>query len=258
MVRTVCVIQARRQSTRLPDKVLMSLAGKPVLQHVIERCRSISGVDTVIVATPAGEYESVLCRLSEQCGALSFKGSLHDVLGRYWGAVADVECDYVMRVTADCPLIDPELCARLVQKTVEENADYGGLGAWPHGLDCEVFKKEVLELADKTARGQLDREHVTLWMKRQHSLKKVGLPPEGGPLTNGNRWVLDYPEDFEFLSALFEQLPQGGKFATWEKVLATVNANPALRGINQHREEEWSKKTRKIYDDAAAFHEKPQ
>lgn len=250
MAHTICVIQARRQSTRLPDKILLPLSGKPVLQHVVERCQRIEGVSEVVVAAPDNEHESSLGELVETCGARFHQGPLNDVLSRYWGAVQNSDCSLIMRVTADCPLIDPDLCGALIAKTLEKNADYGGLGGWPHGLDCEVFTRALLGKTHREAKSPQDREHVTLWMKRQPDIKRIGLRPDGKSLHEGNRWVVDYPEDYQFLCELFKLLPQGNLMCGWKTILATVNNNPHIRDINAEQEEKWASNTRKIYDAA--------
>ncbi len=253
MARTLCIIQARRQSSRLPNKVLLPLAGKPVLQHVIERCQKIDGVSDVIVASPEGETEVGVAELARQSGAHSRVGSLNDVLARYWHAAQDFEGDYVMRVTADCPLIDPTLCSMLIKKIRTEKADFAGLGGWPHGLDCEIFSRNLLDLTYKSANSFPDREHVTLWMKRQTDIQIVGLVPEMGSFREGNRWVLDYPEDYEFLRELFQHISKYTSILSWREVLDIVDRNPQLRDINKHREEEWEKRNKKILESSQEY-----
>lgn len=257
MTVSVCIIQARRQSTRLPDKILLPLRGKPVLQHVIDRCRNIPGIDEVIVAAPTGTFEDPVEVLAVDAGALTYRGSMDDVLGRYWGAANLIPCDYVMRVTADCPLIDPSACGALVQKVKGERADFGALHHWPHGLDCEFFTHELLDAAYRNADKPVDREHVTLWMKAQDTIRKVSLQPEGGKYHSGNRWVVDYPEDYEFLTALFEHVPEALDEPSYKDILAILEQYPQLREINSRCEEEWAKATKKLYAESGQDWEKP-
>ena len=248
MPKTICIIQARRQSTRLPDKILQDLGGKPVLQHVIERCQSIRGVDHTVVAVPTGSFEDPVEELATRCSAAIFRGDMNDVLSRYWGASQQFSASYVMRVTSDCPLLDPELCGHLLEKCQREKADYGGLSGWPHGNECEVFTQALLDKAYKLASHSADREHVTLWMKKQKDIKTTSFFPENkATFRNGNRWVVDYPEDYEFMKALFSHFPKGSAPSSWQEILSIVDANPHLRTINQMREDEWVSANREIY-----------
>lgn len=242
-----CIIQARRQSERLPNKILKLLAGKPILAHVIERCQQIHGVTSVVVAAPTGNYEDPVEDAAREAGALCFRGSMHDVLDRYVGAASLVDARFIMRVTADCPLIDPGLCSELTKRFLEQSGDYGGLSGWPHGLDCEIFTRELLMEAHSMATSAEDREHVTLWMKRQQHFKSVIHKPENGSYHSGNRWVVDYPEDYAFLSELFDRLALHTARIPWREVLAFIDKNPELREINALCEQDWVRRTKAIY-----------
>lgn len=249
MNSVACIIQARRQSTRLPDKILLPLGDKPVLQHVIERCKMIANISEVIIASPDDSFEDPVEQLAAKIGALIYRGSMDDVLSRYWGAAQLTEAPYIMRVTADCPLIDPQVCQALIEKTLENGADYGGLSGWPHGLDCEIFTREQLNQANRAATSPVDREHVTLWMKKQKNLKTVSLSAPSKNLFANNRWVVDYPEDYAFMQELFKFLPQN-KTSLWRDVLSVVDAHPELRCINEKRGDEWAKKNETIYKES--------
>ncbi|WP_417458499.1 cytidylyltransferase domain-containing protein [Kordiimonas sp.] len=245
----ICVIQARRTSSRLPDKVLMPLGGVPVLRRVIERCQKIAGVDKVIVAIPVGDYNKPLADLATECGAGVVSGSEQDVLSRYVAALEAFPADYIMRVTSDCPLLDPEVCQGLLDGVKERNVDYGAAAWWPHGLDCEVMTAHMLEAAGTNASHELDREHVTLWIKRQKNLSQYIHKPDFD-YHKGNRWVLDYPEDYEFLNALF-CLTGEVETTSWRKVLAIIEKNGELREINGHLAPIWHEKNKQIYSNAS-------
>lgn len=257
MPSILCIIQARRQSNRLPDKILLPLGKNNVLEHVIRRCQHINAVSQVVVAAPEGRFEDVIEDVAAGSGALCFRGSMDNVLDRFWGAWKMAPADYVMRVTADCPLLDPRLCDDLVSNVLEQRADYGALSDWPHGIDCEIFTSGLLEHTQKNAENPADLEHVTLWMKRQKDIKTVTHSPGGKGLHAGNRWVVDYPEDYAFLQALIELAPDNILPWSHEEVLALVNDNPTLRRINAHCEDEWAKKNRQIYASAGHVWTKP-
>ncbi len=247
----ICVIQARRTSSRLPDKVLMPLGGVPVLRRVIERCQKIAGVDKVIVAIPVGDYNKPLADLATECGAGVVCGSEQDVLSRYVAALEAFPADYIMRVTSDCPLLDPEVCQGLLDGVKERNADYGAAAWWPHGLDCEVMAAHMLEAAGVNASHALDREHVTLWIKRQKNLRQYTHKPERNYLPE-HRWVLDYPEDLVFLEALCKKFPSYPDVPSWREILKIVESDAALGAINRERIAEWGAKTKKIYQDSSS------
>ena len=250
LVEAVCIIQARRQSTRLPDKILLPLGDKPVLQHVIERCQAIEGVHKVVVARPSGEFEKPIDEIAQRSGALSYQGDMDDVLARYWGAYNVARAPYIMRVTADCPLLDPHLCAELLSKMTQDLSQYSGLDGWPHGMECEIFTEELLRQAHEEAHSLPDREHVTLWMKKRKGIKKTFHNPGKRSFRSDNRWVVDYPADYEFLKALFALFKGGAPPISWREILAVVDANPGLRKINRACEEEWNAKTVQIYQEA--------
>lgn len=246
-MKTVCIIQARRGSSRLPDKILKPLAGKTILAHVIERTTLIDGVDQVVCATVDDEYNKPVLAAAMDAGAETFVGSEHDVLDRYYCAARAFKADVVMRVTADCPLLDPYVCAEAVAKVTKEGVDYGATGgAWPHGMDCEIFTFDWLEEAHKNATLPEDREHVTLWMKGHKSIKKGIVDPPISGLRQANRWVIDYPDDYEFLTRLVAVAPDGILPFSWRDILALVDEHPSLRKINAHCAEQWQKMSEKI------------
>lgn len=228
-----------------------------MLQHVIERCQQIESATSVIVACPDTPLENKTLELVSQCGALGHQGSELDVLGRFRGAADLAESDYIMRVTADCPLLDPTVCNDLFKLLLAEGADYGATANWPHGLDCEVFSRALLEEAHRHASAEPDREHVTLWMKRRNDIKSVSLTPSTGHLHANNRWVVDYPEDYEFLKSLFALLPADTSLLPWQAVLEIVEQNPHLRRINEKSASEWGKKNQQIYRSVGHHWESP-
>lgn len=230
------VVQARLGSTRLPGKVLKPLGGMSALAQCLRRCKAIPGVDAVVCAIPEGEGEAPLVAEAERCGALVARGPSDDVLRRYRIAAEAAGADIVMRVTSDCPLIDPGLCGRMLARLRAEGLDYccnNQPPSWPHGLDAEVFTARALAEADETATEPFDREHVTPWLRRAPHLKRGNLARDGADLSEDCRWTLDYPEDYVFLAALFERLPAG--IVSTDQVLAVLAAHPELQEINAMR-----------------------
>ncbi len=235
--RTVCIIQARVGSSRLPGKVLESLGTATVLEHVLRRCRAIDGADDVVCATVEGKDGDEVASLADHLGFPVYRGSERDVLARYHGAAHAANADVVLRVTSDCPLIDPEVCADVLRLRQELKADYASNNmppSWPHGLDCEAFTIAALDEAIATATLPEDHEHVTPWIRRNESYRRVNLPGPGGALTT-QRWTLDYPEDLAFLRAVYDRLPANDAFPAWRTVAQLLNREPELALINQFR-----------------------
>lgn len=235
--RTACIIQARVGSTRLPGKVLETLGQASVLEHVLNRCRAIPGVDEVVCATIEGPDGHAVADLAEFRGFAVFRGSEKDVLARYHGAAHAVGAEVIMRVTSDCPLIDPQVCAAVLKLREEAEADYAANNmppSWPHGLDCEAFTIEALDEAFATATAAEDREHVTPWIRRNRAYHRVNLPGPGGDFI-AHRWTLDYPEDLVLLRAIYDRLPKGTAGQSWYTAADILSREPQLAQINESR-----------------------
>ncbi len=233
-MRVATIIQARYGSTRLPGKVLMDLGGATVLARVVERALAIPGSDAVGVAVPTGPQDDPVAAEAKRCGAVVTRGSQADVLDRYWRAAQALKADAVMRITSDCPLIDPAVCGDLIALFKDSGADYGSINmppAWPHGLECEIFSFEWLDRAAKEAIKPSEREHVSPFIRGARSARKVNLPGPG-PETVRHRWTLDHPDDLAFLRALWKRLPEGREAWSWSVPFAIVEADPALAAIN--------------------------
>ncbi|MBL6933362.1 MAG: glycosyltransferase family protein [Rhodospirillales bacterium] len=221
MSKTVAIVQARMGSSRLPGKVLMNLAGRTVLSHVLERCQAIDGVDSVCCAIPQGVDNDPVADEAEVAGAIVFRGSENDVLDRYYKAALALGADVVLRVTSDCPLIDPAVCADVLRLRQEEKADFATNNmppSWPHGLDCEVFTFEWLTRAADEATQQEAREHVGPYVRNHAEARKVNLASPDASLA-GHRWTLDTADDFEILTGLFARLPEGSQGWGYQAVL---------------------------------------
>lgn len=189
-------------STRLPGKMMLSLGGKTVIYHVLSACKMIQGVDMVVCAVPDDGHSAPIKREALMLGVRVSVGSEHDVLSRYHQAALAVNTDVIMRVTGDCPLIDPEICARVLA-LMEDGVDYASNvdpRGWPKGLDCETFTFDALDRAHKESDDPYDREHVTPWMRR--NLFCVNLEGDGDP---NLRWTLDTLDDYLFLSGKFHE-----------------------------------------------------
>ena len=230
---TVALIQARLSSTRLPGKVLLSLAGRPVLEWVVRAAAAIPGVDRVAVATSDRADDDVLAAWAAGYGVACHRGPLDDVLGRFVLAARAEAADVVLRLTADCPLLDPQVCGQVLALLHRRGLDYAATAAtWPDGLDCEAFSASALEAAAAEAVAAPEREHVTPFLRDRRDRFRVGMLPCPLPGLEGERWTLDEPHDFELLSGVVSLLPDTARPPSHLEVLAALAAQPDLRTRN--------------------------
>jgi spore coat polysaccharide biosynthesis protein SpsF (cytidylyltransferase family) len=202
-MRALCVIQAREGSRRLPGKSLLPLVGKPLIVHVVERARAIRGVD-VKVAIPTGD--ELLAHVLWVAGVDVYEGAADDVLARFLGASEGAQI--IMRVTGDCPLLDPDVCLETLNRFSEEGADYATndtlTTGWPDGTDVEVFSREFLNAADVSTTGDA-REHVTGHQRRLAGMRIVTVPSEHD--YSALKLSVDTQEDFDRVAAVLAQRP---------------------------------------------------
>ena len=231
---TIAIVQARMGSTRLPGKVLLPLAGKPVLGHVVERLSYCHTLDGVVVATTTEPSDDPVVEFCDAAGVPVFRGSEDDVLDRYHRAAAKFDADPVVRITADCPAVDPVVVDRVVSGFLDGGYDlFGLMGEFPDGLDCTVFARGALDRAWKEAALASEREHVGPYIENHPELFRVG----GIEVFHGQghqRWTLDEPEDYELLEAIFDALYRPDDPFSSEDVIEFLDRHPELMAINHN------------------------
>lgn len=230
-MRSVAVIQARMGSTRLPGKVLAPLGPLPVLGWVVRAAKAIPGVDEVVVATGSAAANDPIADWCANAGIGSIRGPEDDVLARFAMAARLSRADIVLRLTADCPLLDPDICGQVLHLVGSGVADYASNvdpATWPDGLDCEAFTVEALFTADRLAIGSLEREHVTPFMRANRI--RFRNEPLVCPLPRlaAERWTLDTPSDLQFLQGVVANLRRDAP-PSFIEVLALLRARPELR-----------------------------
>jgi spore coat polysaccharide biosynthesis protein SpsF len=234
----VAIIQARMGSTRLPGKVLMDLAGAPVLVRVVERARRATLLDEVVVATTNQPADDALVQLCADRGYSSFRGSEDDVLDRYYQAARQHGADVVVRITSDCPLIEPQVIDWGVQAFFEHQVDYASNGmstrTFPRGLDVEVMTFAVLERAWHEDTNPAWREHVTPYIYRHPELFRLHALINPVDLSH-MRWTVDTPEDLAFVRQIYNHF--GSNTFSWQDVLALLEQHPEWLEINRHIEQ---------------------
>lgn len=231
----LCVLQARTSSTRLPGKVLAPVLGEPMLARQLERIGRAARIDLAMVATSDEPSDDAVAALCAGIGTACFRGSLPDVLDRFHGAAATVGPRHVMRLTGDCPLVDPAVLDALVELHVAGGYDYSSNvrpRTFPHGLDAEIFTIELLDRAWHEATTPYEREHVTPFMNApgREGVRQGSLV---GPVDRSElRWTVDHPEDLEVVRAVFAALyPRDPAFTTAD-VVAFLEAHPEVEAIN--------------------------
>jgi spore coat polysaccharide biosynthesis protein SpsF len=237
-VTIVAILQARMTSERLPGKVLLEVSGKPVLWHVVARLRGSKLIEKFVVATTTNVEDVPIIKLCNEMGIGAYAGSEEDVLDRYYKAAKQYGAKVIVRVTADCPLIDPKIVDRVIQYYLEnkDKFDYVSTNhptTFPDGMDTEVFSFEALEKAWKEAKKQYQREHVTPYIWDQPEKFKIGNVENDEDLSTTERWTLDYKEDFEFISAVYANLYKEGEIFSMQDVLNLLKKKPELRDINK-------------------------
>lgn len=208
----IAVIQARMGSRRLPGKVLETLGNKPVLAWVVQAAVAVPGIDGVIVATGDTGKDDAIEQWCQGTGQAVFRGPSQDVLSRYCAIVASEKPEAVMRITADCPLLDPAVCGEVLDLFKHRDVDYAHNvwpRTWPDGLDCEVVRSSAIERADAEAVDPADREHVTSYIRNHPERFSAAFLPCPRPNLGAERWTLDTPEDLRFLRELVTAFPAG-------------------------------------------------
>ena len=231
------IIQARVGSTRLPRKVLEPIEGRSMLEWVVARLRRSGGLGKIVVAVPDLAESEPLVEEVRRLGAELWRGPEQDVLARYCGAAEHFAIDPIVRVTSDCPLIDPALVDAVLEAYGRSGSEGIDLVAntlprrWPRGLDVEVVSAAALRRASRVETEPQVREHVTLAIYRREDLfRTAGL--EGGEDLSQYRWTVDTPEDLEFVLAVYRALGSRALRCGFEDILELLAARPEISAIN--------------------------
>jgi spore coat polysaccharide biosynthesis protein SpsF len=222
-------------STRLPGKVLASIDGQTMLARVVNRLQRATLINDLIVATTLKSADEPIVAESKRINVPIFRGSEEDVLDRYYQTAIYNNVDSVVRITSDCPLIDPEEIDKVVREFLSKKPDYASNcleRSYPRGLDTEVMTMETLAKAWQEAHMYYQRAHVTAYIYQNPRLFKLCSIKADGDYSN-HRWTVDTPEDLRFIRAIYQRLDQGVAFG-WKDVMKVLDKEPQLMELNKH------------------------
>lgn len=237
-MRIVTVIQTRMSSTRLPGKVMLPILGKPLLIRMLERVQSAKLTGDLIVATSINNDDDEIEKLCDQNNITCFRGHLTDLLDRHYQVAVKFRADAVVKIPSDCPLIDPRVIDRVIQHYIDsEEFDFVSNlhpATYPDGNDVEIMSFASLECAWKDAAKDYEREHTTPFIWEHRDVFNVGnvLWETGLDYSTSHRWTIDYPEDYEFIRKIFEELYPSNPVFSLNDILDLLKCKPGIAEIN--------------------------
>lgn len=235
-IETTAIIQARMGSARLPGKVLLEVEGKPLICYLLERVAAAKSIGKVIVATSTEPMDDPIAKLCKEKNVACYRGNHEDVLDRYYQAARQFKLERIVRLTADCPLIDPKIIDSLVSVYIKGDYDYVAnttppKWTFPIGMDVEVFSFNALERAWHDEKDPDQREHVTfhLWKNpNKFSLFRVDLEVD----LSKYRLAVDYPNDFEIVKLILKNLYHENPLFTMEDIIEFLKSDPKISKMN--------------------------
>ena len=240
----VAIVQARMGSTRMPGKILKPIQGKPMLWHIVNRLKSVEEIDEVVIATSDLLKDDKVYEMATNFGISSFRGSEADVLKRFYGAAKIINAQYVIRITGDCPLIDPSTIKKLIKLYFDGGFDFCGVACgagvvkekninrYPDGLDAEIFSFDILKETHLEAVNDLHREHVTPFIWQNNTRYKLGSLYSKTDYSN-LRLTVDKKEDFDFINWIYEMLYTKNPYFNLKDILELLEKHPNM-AQNKH------------------------
>lgn len=224
------IIQARTDSTRFPKKILARVEGKPLLWHVIERCKKISEEKNVIVATTTRSIDNPIVKIAKDANVKVFRGKKMDVLDRYISAAERYEIEVIMRITSDCPLIDYNESQKILKKFLKGKYDYVSTDnkTYPKGLDTECVSLNILKKISKLDINDSDKEHVTQYIYHNPTKFKIINVKNTKKIPGTKRWVVDYKEDLVFIKKIYSALYTKNHFFIMDDIIKLLKINKNL------------------------------
>lgn len=238
-MKVVAIVQARMGSTRLPGKILKKINNKPILEYQIERLKRATKIDQIVIATTDKKLDDPIIELCNQLDIQYYRGSETDVLSRYYDTAKKYSADIIVRLTSDCPIIDPNVVDEVIETFLNHTYDYVSNTlerSYPRGMDTEVFSMKVLEQAHQFANKQYEREHVTPYIylnPAKFNLYNVEYKTD----ESVHRWTVDTKEDLLLIRKIIEKLYTSSIFFTMEDTLRLLEEYSDWKDINVHIEQ---------------------
>lgn len=204
MKKIACIIQARSNSKRLPNKILKKISGKTVLEILISRLKKSKKIDKIIIATTNKKNDDIIIKIAQKNQVDYYRGNESNVLKRYYDCANKFNLDNILRITSDCPLSDKKLIDKMIGIYLTSKVDYISntiKRTFPDGLDIEIFNFRALHQAFKYAKSKFEKEHVTQYFFKDKNIKKINYKNDID--LSKKRWTLDYHNDFLFISSVF-------------------------------------------------------
>ena len=242
-MKIIAIVQARMGSTRLPGKVLMDVEGKPMLWHLIERLKYSKKIDEIVIAIPDTKENDILEKFAEENNVKYYRGSEDDVLSRYYEAAEKFKADVIVRVTSDCPLIDPKIVDKIIERYAGSKADFtanfleGKKGevikkTFPKGLEAEIFAFLTLKKVKQEAKERYQQEHVDPYIFENPDIFSLSIV-ENKEDFSYMRWTVDDREDLQFVREIYKRIYPSKKMFYMEDVISLLKKFPELLDINK-------------------------
>jgi spore coat polysaccharide biosynthesis protein SpsF len=249
------ILQARLSSTRLPGKVLKNIVNQPMLALQIERVKTAKLIDKIVIATSTEQEDDAIDSLCKKLDIACFRGNLNDVLDRFYQTAKEFPSDHIVRLTGDCPLIEPNIIDQVIALHLEQVSDYTSncfIPCLPDGLDVEVFTTQALAQSWKQAKKPSEREHVTQYI-RNHSEMFTIVNFQYTPDLSMHRWTVDEPSDFKFVKNIYQHLYPSKPNFTMKDILTLLEQQPNLIKINNEYNRNQGLISSKAFDKEQGF-----
>jgi spore coat polysaccharide biosynthesis protein SpsF len=237
-MKTVAIIEARMTSSRLPGKVLLPAAGKPMLEHLVDRLKKVPSIDQIVLATTVNSFDDILEDFAASAGISCFRGSEVDVMDRVIKAASSVNGDIIVEITGDCPIIDPVIVEQHIRIFHANDAAYvsnAHIRSYPDGMDTQVFSLNTLKKSAALTNAKLDREHVTLHIRNHPELFShihIVAPPDCHWPELG--LTLDERSDYELLCQIIEHFSPNNTFFSCQEIIGLLRSKTEWVDINKH------------------------
>ena len=228
-------VQARMGSTRLPGKVLKPIVGKPMLWHIVNRVKRAELIDKIVIVTSTKKRDSSILKFAEQYGVASYAGSEEDLVDRHFQTAKKFKANAIVRITADCPLIDPQVIDRVIRHFLDGDFDYVSnvvKRTYPTGLDTEIISYSALEKAWKETKTPLQRWRFTIYLRNHPEMFKLGNVTHEEDISH-MRWVVDTEKDLRFVREIYKALYKKNKIFYMKDILDLLKKRPELVEINK-------------------------